>query len=80
MRKFGKKALFLFDSKIKRTCRKNRKEKREASRLEQDTMADDQGNDLARGQEGAIINNRALRDYALPTVNETFSGIRRPTI
>ena len=25
-------------------------------------------------------NNQALRDYVMPLVNDTFSGIQRPTI
>lgn len=33
MRKFGTDALFPFDSKVERTCRKNRKIRRETIRL-----------------------------------------------
>ena len=72
MRREGNKELIPFDYEIEKTSRKNRKEKREASRQLQDT--------IVVAQKEIIEKNWALHDYALPVVNETLSGIRRPAI
>ncbi|KAJ4717050.1 DNA-directed DNA polymerase [Melia azedarach] len=75
MRKAGSSVLLPFDIEIERTCRRNRKEKRQASAQQQTSAMDPNiGND-----DGAE-NQRALRDYAIPTVNGASTSIRRPAI
>ncbi|KAJ4723361.1 DNA-directed DNA polymerase [Melia azedarach] len=74
MRKAGSSVLLPFDIEIERTCRRNRKEKRGASTQQTSTMDPNIGNnDEANDQ-------RALRDYAIPTVNGASTRIRRPAI
>ena len=67
MRKFGSDNLIPLDSEIEQTCWLNRKDERTASSFSQDTMVEP--------TEEVVQNNRALRDYAMPIVDETFSGI-----
>ncbi|KAJ4715207.1 DNA-directed DNA polymerase [Melia azedarach] len=75
MRKAGSSVLLPFDIEIERTCRRNRKEKSEASTQPQTyTMEPNVGNNV--GPE----DQRALRDYAVPTVNGASTSIRRPAI
>ena len=74
MRKFGSENLLSFDPEIERSCRRNRRERREAVRHSQETM----------GDTGGMRNENnpppALRDYSLPTAVGLYSAIRRPTM
>ncbi|KAJ4720877.1 DNA-directed DNA polymerase [Melia azedarach] len=74
MRKVGSSVLLPFDIEIERTYRRNRKEKRAASTQQTSTMDPNiVNNDGANDQ-------RALRDYVIPTVNGASTSIRRPAI
>ncbi|KAJ4712782.1 Bifunctional inhibitor/lipid-transfer protein/seed storage 2S albumin superfamily protein [Melia azedarach] len=74
MRKARSSVLLPFDFEIERTCRRNRKEKRATSTQQTSTMDPNIGNnDQANDQ-------RALRDYAIPTVNRASTSIRRLAI
>ncbi|KAJ4724584.1 DNA-directed DNA polymerase [Melia azedarach] len=74
MRKAGSSVLLPFDIEIERTCRRNRKEKRAASTQQTSTMDPNIGNN------DGVNDQRALRDYAIPTVNGASTSIRRPAI
>ncbi|KAJ4724582.1 DNA-directed DNA polymerase, partial [Melia azedarach] len=75
MRKAGSSVLLPFDIEIERTCKRNRKEKRQAS-VQQQTSAMEPN----IGNDDGVENQRALRDYAIPTVNGASTSIRRPAI
>lgn len=85
MRKFGSSILVPLDSEIERTCRRNRKEKREIVILSQETMADPEGainennNNIPMNNPPVVNQPMALRDYALPPTS-VQSVIRRPAI
>ena len=59
--------LLPFEPEIERTLRKIKKETKQASFVQQETMANNK-------------ENRALRDYAMPIVTINQSSIRRPAI
>jgi len=85
MRKFGSSILVPLDSEIERTCRRNRKEKRETVILSQETMADPEGainennNNIPLNNPPVVNQPMALRDYALSPTG-VQSVIRRPAI
>lgn len=87
MRKFKTEGLLPFDSEIERTCRRNQKEKWGTFSTNSPTMKNlinnGRNNENERNNEafrGAVPTTRALRDYALPTVNKNLSGVRRLTV
>ena len=58
-----------FNLEIEKSCKKNRKEKREKDRK---IMAEDQVAQQAR--------NRALQEYTMPNPGDNLSSIVRPTV
>ena len=75
-----------FDPEIERTCRQNRKivkeGKKSDARLDKN-MADDQRREVApigNTETAEEVNPKALRDYTMPTMNETYSSITRPPV
>ena len=58
-----------FDSEIERTCQRNQRIQKQSTSI----------NPMAN-PEGETADTKTLRDYATPTVMETASGIRKPTV
>ena len=60
-----------FDPEIERTCRKNRRIRKQSTSILSKTMAN---------PDAEATDIKTLRDYAIPTVMGTNSGIRKPPV
>ena len=83
MRKLRSNSLLPLDLEIERTCRRNRREKREAIIQLPEVMADPEGeihgNNQPLNNPPMVNQPMALRDYALPPTGVQLV-IRRPAI
>ena len=71
--------LLPFDPEIERACQRNRRLQRQSTSVSSNTMADLREEEAETRAE-TRADTRVLRDYAMPTVMDTLSGIRKPPI
>ena len=71
--------LLPFDPEIERACQRNRRLQRQSTSVSSNTMADLREEEAETRAE-TRADTRVLRDYAMPTIMDTLSGIQKPPI